>query len=301
MSFVLFFVLCLLACEKKTGSQAVDGSAVIAKIGNSRITVKELERKYNTIPQQYKMFFSGEEGKRKFLDEIIKEKVLAEKAKNIGIDKKEDVKEIIEDLKNNILAKEMFALKSEELTKSAKVTDEDVEKEIEENITIARASHILIKDENKAKEILAKVKKGGDFTKLAVEFSEDPSAKRNNGDLGTFSKGDMVPEFDNAIFALKIDEISAELVKTDYGYHIIKRLEPNKDEIKNRLIGKKQNDAINNWLESLKKEISIEISEEVLNSVKFEAEQSAMPAGMPQGHGAGGGEGKAMPAGHGGM
>ncbi|MDD5773427.1 MAG: peptidylprolyl isomerase [bacterium] len=284
--FIVFFVLCSLACEKKTGSQTVDGNAVVAKIGNSKITVKEFEQKYNNIPPQYKMMFAGEEGKIKFLEEIVKEKVLAEKAKAIGIDKKEEVKEIIASITDNILAKELFVSKSEELTKSVKITDEEVEKEIKESNSVASASHILLKDENKAKDVLKRVKKGEDFAKLAVELSEDPTAKKNNGALGTFSKGDMVPEFDNAIFALKIGEISSEPVKTSFGYHIIKRTEPEKEEIRNRLISKKQTDSVNSWLEEIKKEIPAEVNQDVLKKINFAADdQSTMPhTGMPQGH-----------------
>lgn len=304
LSFLMFFIFCLLACEKfqgkNTGSQGVDGSLVIAKIGNVRITVKEFQRKYSSIPPQYKMLFTGEDGKKKFLDEIIKEKVLAEKARNIGIDKKEEIKEVIEDIKSNILAKEMFAMKNEEIAKSAAVTDEEVEKEIKTSSTIASASHILIKDENKAKDVLKKIVKGEDFKKLAQEFSEDPSVKNNNGDLGTFSKGDMVPEFDKAIFTLKIGDVNSELVKTDFGYHIIKRTEPAKEEVKNRLIAKKQTDSLNSWMDEIKKEVSVEISEDILKKIKVEEEPGQIP-GMPQGHGAGGGKGKPMPAGHGGM
>ena len=285
--FMFFIVLCSFACESKTVSQTVDGSAVVAKVGNTKITVKEFERKYNSVPPQFKMFFSGEEGKTKFLDEIIKEKVLAEKAKAIGLDKKEDIKQIINDLRDNILAKEMFSLKSDELNKSINVKSGEVEKEIKESNSIARASHILIEDEKKAKEILERINKGEDFAKLAGELSEDPSAKRNNGDLGTFSRGDMVPEFDKAIFNLKIGEITPELVKTNYGYHIIKRTEPEKEDIQNRLVGKKQTDALNRWLEEIKKEIHTEINMDVLGKIKISAEApGAMPhSGMPQGHG----------------
>ncbi|MFH1287530.1 MAG: peptidylprolyl isomerase [bacterium] len=298
---LVVFVFCMLACDKfqgeKTGSQTVDGDLVVAKIGNTKITVKEFERKYNTVPPQYKMLFSGEEGKRKFLDEVVKEKILAEKARSVGIDKKADVKEVIDDIRDNILAKEMFTAKNEELTKSVTVTEEEIEKEIKESGTLACASHILLKDETKAKDILKRARKGGDFTKLAVEFSEDPSVKRNNGELGTFSKGDMLPEFDNAVFALKIGEISSELAKTSYGYHIIKRTEPEKEEVKNRLISRKQNDSINNWMEEIKKEISVEINEDILKKINFEKEdQGKNPHGGMQGGMQGG-----MPAGHGGM
>ncbi|PIY78857.1 MAG: hypothetical protein COY82_00240, partial [Parcubacteria group bacterium CG_4_10_14_0_8_um_filter_35_7] len=76
--------------------------------------------------------------------------------------------------------------------------------------------------EEKAKEILEKVLKSGDFAELAREHSDCPS-KDKGGDLDWFSRGMMVPEFEKAAFALGKDEITQELVKTPFGYHIIKK------------------------------------------------------------------------------
>ncbi len=97
-----------------------------------------------------------------------------------------------------------------------------------------RASHILLsvkegsKDEEvnakreAAGKILARVKKGEPFDKLATELSEDPSAKENHGDLNFFPREQMVPEFSEAAFKLKKGEIAPEPVRSDFGFHIIK-------------------------------------------------------------------------------
>jgi peptidyl-prolyl cis-trans isomerase D len=93
-----------------------------------------------------------------------------------------------------------------------------------------RASHILLMTEGKndadvkkrAEEILAKVKApGADFAKLANEYTEEEAGKNKGGDLDYFTKGQMVPEFDQAAFSLQPGQVS-DLVKTQYGYHIIK-------------------------------------------------------------------------------
>jgi peptidyl-prolyl cis-trans isomerase D len=92
-----------------------------------------------------------------------------------------------------------------------------------------RASHILLKTEGKddaavkkqADDLLAKAKAGADFAKLATQYSEDEASKVKGGDLDFFPKGQMVPEFDKVAFSLKPGEIS-DLVKSQYGYHIIK-------------------------------------------------------------------------------
>ena len=86
-----------------------------------------------------------------------------------------------------------------------------------------RCAHILVEKESVATEVLEKLNKGESFAKLAEQYSIDGSRKRG-GDLGFFGKGMMVKEFEKAAFALKKGETSG-LVKTEFGYHIIKRLE----------------------------------------------------------------------------
>ena len=95
-----------------------------------------------------------------------------------------------------------------------------------------RASHILLKTEGKdeaavktkAEDILKQAKAGGDFAALARKFSEDEANAKNGGDLDFFGRGRMVPEFDTAAFALEAGQIS-DLVKTQYGFHVIKLTE----------------------------------------------------------------------------
>jgi peptidyl-prolyl cis-trans isomerase D len=115
------------------------------------------------------------------------------------------------------------------------ISQQDIQRSYEDNQQQystpeqVRASHILLKTEGKddaavkaqAEDLLAKVKGGADFAALATKYSEDEVSKAKGGDLDYFSRGQMVPEFDAAAFALKPGEISG-LVKSQYGYHIIK-------------------------------------------------------------------------------
>ncbi len=84
-------------------------------------------------------------------------------------------------------------------------------------------AHILVKTEKEADEILKRLGKGEKFTNIAKAVSLCPSGKRG-GDLGSFGRGQMVKEFENAAFALQKGQMSS-IVKTKYGYHLIKRLE----------------------------------------------------------------------------
>ena len=84
-------------------------------------------------------------------------------------------------------------------------------------------AHILVKTEKEVNQVLERLKKGEKFSAIAQDVSLCPSKKRG-GDLGTFSRGQMVKEFETAAFALDKGQISG-IVKTQFGYHIIKRLE----------------------------------------------------------------------------
>ena len=138
-----------------------------------------------------------------------------------------------------------------------------------------RVRHILIKvDENTDKkealkkigEILKEVKKGKtSFAELAKKYSEGPSAPRG-GDLGFFTRGQMVREFEEAAFALKVGEIS-NVVETEYGYHIIqciekkasekKSLEEIRDYLRNFIFQKKMEERYEKWLRTLRDKVSI--------------------------------------------
>ena len=97
-----------------------------------------------------------------------------------------------------------------------------------------RASHVLVavpqtggseaEDKARAKvaDVIRRVKGGADFAKVAAEVSEDPGSKTKGGDLGWVSKGEMVPQFEEALFALKKGELTSEPVRTPFGYHAIK-------------------------------------------------------------------------------
>jgi parvulin-like peptidyl-prolyl isomerase len=84
-------------------------------------------------------------------------------------------------------------------------------------------AHILVKTEKEANSVLERLKKGEKFSSIAKEISLCPSKKRG-GDLGTFSRGKMVKEFEKAAFALQKGQISP-IVKTKFGYHVIRRFE----------------------------------------------------------------------------
>ncbi len=86
-----------------------------------------------------------------------------------------------------------------------------------------KCSHILVQKQSESLEILDRIKNGEKFGKLAKELSIDSGSAKKDGNLGYFTKGMMVKPFEEVAFKLQVDEIS-EPVKTEFGYHIIKRL-----------------------------------------------------------------------------
>ncbi|MHA1959996.1 MAG: peptidylprolyl isomerase [Candidatus Thorarchaeota archaeon] len=85
-----------------------------------------------------------------------------------------------------------------------------------------RASHILVKKHSIAQEIIGKIAEGNDFAEMAREFSTCSSAKKG-GDLGYFGRGQMVKEFESAVFGLNVGAMTMDPIKTQFGYHVIKR------------------------------------------------------------------------------
>jgi len=139
-----------------------------------------------------------------------------------------------------------------------------------------KAAHILVENEDQAKEIQAKVNAGENFAELAKAYSIDPGSKDQGGDLGWFEAGMMVPEFSAAASALKPGETSKEPVKSQFGYHIIKLEEtrdvppPAFEAVKPQVEGMMQQKAVEKLVNDTRAAAKVEI--------KKPAEPAAKPA-----------------------
>ncbi len=124
------------------------------------------------------------------------------------------------------------------------------------------ARHLLVADEQQAKDVYDRLQKGEDFCKLAAELSTDTSNKDQCGDLGWFGKGQMVQEFEDAAFALKVGGTS-QPVKTSFGYHIIQSLGNEERPLTDSAYQSAQLSKFNEWLDARKAEHTITINEEL--------------------------------------
>ena len=180
---------------------------------------------------------------------------------------------------NSLIANEIQITKLIDTLSPVKVSDNDVKNFYKENKAAkftypdtVRASHILIKDKAKAETVLKQAKAPkADFAALAKQYSEDPGSAAKGGDLGFFTKEQMVPEFSKAAFSLKPDTVS-DLVKSEYGYHIIKVVDRKKagvmplkevqNEIKKFLEDEKKVEVLQKFVESKKAQTEIQYIDE---------------------------------------
>ncbi|MBS7545387.1 peptidylprolyl isomerase [Ancylobacter oerskovii] len=200
---------------------------------------------------------------------------MAQAAEVQKLDQTADFKRQLDFIKKRVLMQAAL----EQAAKAA-VTDEALKKTYEEALKQQKpeeevhARHILFRAdpndkaaseaaEKKAKDVEARLKKGEDFAKLAGELTEDPSGKQDGGDLGFFTKDQMVPEFAEKAFAMKPGDVS-EPVKTQFGWHVIKVEEkrqkplPTFDEVKPQieqyLVQKAQADTVQKTRDAAKVE-----------------------------------------------
>lgn len=244
---------------------------VLAKVNNLEITEADLQFMLQNLNPQIASQFIGPEGEKRLLSELINQKLLLEDALQNKVDETPLFQDEMKKMKENLLSQ--FAVKS--VIDGITVNEDEAQKFYNENPEYfdspeqIRASHILVAEEEKAHSIYDSIQKGEDFGELAADNSTCPSAAAG-GDLNYFSKGQMVPEFEQAAFNLQVGEVSKP-VKTQFGYHIIKLTDKKEsekapfEEVKQNIIqnltAQKQHDAYNNHLEEIKKKYTVEIYE----------------------------------------
>jgi foldase protein PrsA len=187
---------------------------------------------------------------------------------NANLTLEEYTEQLTESIRNNII----YTNVTDEIFKDVSVSDEEIQAYYDENIDSyksATVSHILISDEETAKEIRERAANGEDFAELAKEYSEDTGTSEDGGSLGTvtYDTTQYVQEFTDAFKQLKDGEIS-EPVQSDYGYHIIKvtdykeqTLDEVKDTIKTTLENEKKNEIYTSSIEQWKTDYNVKTYE----------------------------------------
>ena len=201
--------------------------AVVAKVGDLEILQSELDLAVANLDPQLQQL-PDEQKRVAALSGAIDVKLLAQGAAEEGLAETEDFQKRMEYIKDRELHNSYFRKHVVDA-----VTDEEVKARYEKEIAAlpkqeeVNARHILVKTEEEAKAVIADLDAGKDFAELAKTKSED-SNKDDGGDLGWFSKGRMVPEFEEAAFALEKGAYTKTPVQSQFGFHVIK-LEDRRD------------------------------------------------------------------------
>ena len=202
-----------------------ESDPVLAKVNGQPIHMSDVKAATDTLPAQARAM-PPQQLYPMLLDQLVDEQALLAEAKKTGLDKDPDVLRTVRMAQDRALASALLGkLVRPQVTEEAIKARYDQEFAGKPGETEVHARHILVNDEATAKKIIAELKKGGDFAALSKQYSKDPSAAAQGGDLGFFKKTDMVPEFANAAFALKDKGVSPVPVKSQFGWHVIQTLE----------------------------------------------------------------------------
>jgi peptidyl-prolyl cis-trans isomerase C len=244
--------------------EQVPSQEVLAVINGEPLT----QLHYDQFIEQYspQVRSMAEQDKGRFMRELVLQELLAQEGKRQQIDQDPEVQIRLQTQMNTTIAR---AVVQKSVENDSGITDAKLKAHYDANKSNYKegetitASHILVKTEPEAEALLEELKGGKDFAELAKEKSTGPSAPQG-GDLGSFGRGRMVPDFEQAAFALKAGEVS-QPVKTRFGWHVIKvtehtegkqqDFEQAKEEIRKALV----TDYIQEMIQALQNKAAIEI------------------------------------------
>lgn len=243
---------------------------VLAKVDGVMITQEQVENFIKRLDPQQAIQYQSEEGKKHILQELINQSLFLADAKANKIEETDEFKVELSKMKDMILTQ----LNINKLMQSVKIDDEAVKAHFEANKMKFSSpektdtSHILVDTEEECKDIIKRINSNEiSFEDAAKKHSKCPS-KDKGGNLGSYPKGKMVPEYEAVAFNMKKDEIS-EPVKTQFGYHIIKlydkqeaseaKFEDVKEQASKDLIATKQRELYTNKITAMRNTYTIEM------------------------------------------
>ncbi len=235
---------------------------ILATVGGLQVTDRDIDEFLMSLGQRGQMY-NNPEGRRVVLEQVIGNKLLLLDAQRNLYEGEAAFREQLKRLKESLL----ISYAGEKAISGVTVTEDELKAYYEENKDklgggeSVNASHILVESEEKAMAVLAEIEGGKSFEDAAKEYSSCPS-KENGGNLGDFGRGQMVPEFDSAVFAMEVGEITKTPVKTQFGYHLIKLIAKNdakevpfaevRAELEGALLNEKRRKAYESKINQLK-------------------------------------------------
>ncbi|UCC45258.1 MAG: peptidylprolyl isomerase, partial [Candidatus Zixiibacteriota bacterium] len=242
------------------------GSDVIARVDDKDLTADDFELYAGNMRIAFPSAEEEFAKKREILDSMVVMELLIRAAYEKNIDKSEEVARVVLANRPRFL---LDALYSKEVVEKTDVTDAEISLFYDRLEFKMRAFQVLVDDEDTAQMIFERLKEGADIEQMAFEYSTDPSAKRNRGDVGYFVWGAMVDEFQEACLAMEIGELSPP-VKSTFGYHIIKLVDkaPNeartsfeemKESIRRQILNRKRSTLTQEYFTMIREKYPIVI------------------------------------------
>jgi peptidyl-prolyl cis-trans isomerase C len=245
----------------------MSNSKVLATVNGKEITQDVVMKFLNDLGPQTAMQFQSPEGIKKVVEELINQEMLYLDAKENNLEEDQDFKDQLEKFKEGLI--KQYAVSK--ILSNVQVSEDEMKEYFEKNKENFKneesitSSHILVDSEEKANEIIKEIKEGMTFEEAAKAHSTCPS-KDQGGNLGESTRGKMVPEFEDAAFAMQIGNVS-EPVKTQFGYHVIKlydkkeasnsTYEEVQDQIRAQVLGQKQQQAYIEKTDTLKEKYEV--------------------------------------------
>ncbi len=283
-SFVAAAILALAAFGTNSNPSFAQDDKVVAKVNGNTIT--EADMRFANAEIGAQLGDIPENVKRRALAEyLIDNALFAEAAIAAKIAADPAFEEQMQYVRRRLLREQYFEKQLKGAISEAdakKIYDQRVAQLKSEDEVAAR--HILVDTEEKAKEILAKIKAGGDFAALAKENSTDTGSKEQGGFLGYFGRGQMVPEFEKAAFTMIKGQVS-EPVKTNFGWHIIKledrrrKPPPSFDEVKETILNSLAVLKAQEVVAALRKKANVEyVDDDIKKQVEEQEKKKAAEA-----------------------
>lgn len=276
-SILLFTVI--LAFQFMTGC-GKKSSPVVAKVGDRQVLASELDNYIEVAGYRFNSAEDELKTRRDLLDSLINQNLLIIGAYEMGLEDNEEVQRVMDGERHKFLLEALF---EEKIISKAEPSEAEIKDWYVRRGEEIKASHILVDSQSTAEEVLQKLRDGAAFEELALQYSVDPSVKRNQGDLGWFTWGTMVDNFQEAAYSMKPGEISAP-VKSEFGYHIIKvadrrkvehrpTYEEAKPQIRSMIMERRKRELMQDYAEKLHEKYPVTIEEAtcnfVLNKLEF--------------------------------
>lgn len=263
----------LLAAFSACSDKPEDSTKALAIINGKEITASEFDLRWSQLPEFARKTYAGQDGRKKFLEELITRELLLQEARKRGLDRDRALVERVERFKERSV---LDNLMREEVDSRITVTLEEMKAYFAAHPGSfaspddMRASHILVKTEEEALDARKRLEQGEDFAGLARKISLDLATKFKGGDLGPIKKGQTIPQFEKALLGLKVGEIS-QPVATQFGWHIIKlndratgaslAFEDAKDQVKEQIQIEKKRKRFDELVASLRAKAKLRVAD----------------------------------------